>query len=170
MATTTLLSAEEFWSLPEEPGKQELLDGELISVPPAKLIHLRIIKNLVALLETVLPKSRVWSEGGYQLGPRSWLQPDVSVTWPEQPVENDWLQGAPMVAVEVVSPANRPEHVDKKTAAYLEHGAAEVWVIYPATPSMAVFRKGSWERITMSYHSNLLGITIDLEGLLAPAE
>jgi len=30
MATTTLLSFEEFEQLPDEPGKVELLDGELI--------------------------------------------------------------------------------------------------------------------------------------------
>ena len=44
------------------------------------------------------------------------------------------MQGAPMVAIEVISPANRPEHIDKKTAAYLQQGAAEVRVIYPDSP------------------------------------
>ena len=167
MPTKTLMSPEEFLSLPDKPGKQELVEGELIEVPPAKLTHMRIIKNLQELLRTVLPKSRVWAETGYQLGRRTWLQPDVSVSWPDQKVENDWMQGAPMIAVEVISPANRPEDIEKKIAAYLEHGAAEVWVIYPDTPSMVVFRKESWERVTQSYHAKMIGLTIDLRRLLA---
>src|SRR5579871_5397990 len=134
MTTKTLMSAEEFLNLPDEPGKQELLDGELIAVPPAKLTHIQVIKNVHELLRTILPKERVWVEAGYQLGTRGWLQPDVSVSWPDQRVENDWMQRAPMIAIEVISPANRPEHIDKKTAAYLDQGAAEVWVIYPDTP------------------------------------
>jgi Uma2 family endonuclease len=116
-----------------------------------------------------LTESRVWAETGYQLS-RGWLQPDVSVTWPDQPVENDWLQGAPMIAVEVVSGANRPEHIDKKTAVYLEEGAAEVWVIYPGTRSMTVFRKESWERITESYACGLLDVVIDLRELIPAVE
>jgi Uma2 family endonuclease len=170
MSTPTLLSAKEFLNLPDEPGKQELLDGELISLPPAKLRHLQVIKRLQELLETVLPRPRVWVEAGYQIGRRGWLQPDVSVSWPDQPVENGWMQRAPMVAIEVISPSNQPEHIDRKTAAYLEEGAAEVWVIYPDTPSISVFRKGSWERVTETLQSNLLGITVDLPSLVRPAE
>jgi hypothetical protein len=28
-----------------------------------------------------------------------------------------------MLAIEIVSPSDRPEHIDRKTAAYLEEGA-----------------------------------------------
>jgi Uma2 family endonuclease len=170
MGTTTLLSAEEFLKLPDEPGKQELLDGELIPVPPAELTDLRVIHNLHHLLTVTLPAARIWIEGGYQLGPRTWLQPEVSVDWPEQRVENYWLQGSPLLAVEVVSPANRPEDIDKKTAAYLQHGAAEVWVIHPTTPSMVVFRKHNWERVTESHHCDILNLTVNLPELLRTPE
>jgi Uma2 family endonuclease len=170
MRANALLSAEAFLNLPDEPGKQELLDGELISMPPAKLTHMQIIKRLQELLQSVLPNSRVWVETGYQLGRRGWLQPDVSISWPDQRVENDWMQGAPMVAIEVISSSNRPEHIDRKTAAYLDEGAAEVWVVYPDTPSMTVFRKESWERVTESYQARLLGVTVHLPTLIQPVD
>jgi Uma2 family endonuclease len=80
MGTKTLMSAEEFLSLPDEPGKQELLDGELIAAPPGKLTHMQVIKRLRRLLESVLPESQVWDETGYRLGRRGWLQPDVSIS------------------------------------------------------------------------------------------
>ena len=34
--STSLLTFEEFEQLPDDPGKLELLDGELIRLPPAK--------------------------------------------------------------------------------------------------------------------------------------
>ena len=100
MGVLTLLTEEEFLSLPDTPGKQELLDGELIELPPAKLSHSELVKRFVDLLRTVLHASRVWSETGYRLQPRRWLTPDVSVSWPDQRVENDHFQGAPMIAIE----------------------------------------------------------------------
>jgi len=41
--TSSLLTFEEFQRLPihEEPGKRELLDGELIEMPPGDLEHAR---------------------------------------------------------------------------------------------------------------------------------
>jgi len=121
MSTTTQITWDEFLSLPEEPGKQELLDGELIAMPPARSNHMRITVDLCLLLVAALSKSRVWVETGYRLK-RGWLQPNVSVTWPDQAVENGWLQHAPMVAIEVVSPSNTAELLDRKIAAYLEDG------------------------------------------------
>lgn len=167
MPTTKLLTFEEFCELPEAEEKQELLDGELISMPPARLTHMLAAMGFFELLRSVLPKRRVWHEMGYRLR-RGWLIPDVSVSWPNQRIENDWMQGAPMLAIEIISPSNRPELIERKTAAYLEDGAAEVWVFYPTTPSMVVFRKGSWERATETYHSELVGITFDLRRLVEP--
>jgi len=165
MSTTKLLTFEEFCELPEAEEKQELLDGELISMPPPRYIHMLVATEFFELQRSVLPKRRVWIEMGYRLR-RGWLIPDVSVSWPGQRIENDFLQGAPMLAIEIVSPSNRPEHIDRKTAAYLEEGAAEVWVFYPTTPSMMVFRKGSWERATETYQSELVGVTVDLRSLV----
>ena len=76
MGATTQLTIEEFLRLPDEPGKQELLDGELIALPPAKLSHMQIVLDLYRLLVAALTESRVWAETGYQLS-RGWLQPDT---------------------------------------------------------------------------------------------
>jgi Uma2 family endonuclease len=56
---------------------------------------------------TQLPESLVYIEGGYQLRSGRWLQPDVSVQRDGQPVENDYLQGSPRLAIEIVSKTNR---------------------------------------------------------------
>jgi Uma2 family endonuclease len=167
MSAITPLTAEEFLNLPDAPGKQELLDGELISLPPAMYEHAEIGRAFQKLLETALDESRVRFFEGYQLT-RGWLIPDVSATWPDQPVSG-WLQGAPMIAIEIVSRGNTAAEIDRKVNAYLQEGAAEVWVVYPATRSMIVFRKDATLRVPDVYQCERIGVTVKLDELLPQA-
>src|ERR1700693_4867661 len=123
MSAITQLTAEEFLNLPDTPGKHELLDGELISLPPAKNSHSIIGRAFQDLLLTALDKSRVWFFEGYQLR-RGWVIPAVGVAAPAQPV-SEWFQGAPMIAIEIVSRGNTAEEIDRKVSAYLQEGASE---------------------------------------------
>ena len=157
-----MLTEEEFLNLPEHAGKQELLDGELIELPPARRSHNRLAKRLMRLLETSVPETRVSMEMAYRLRKGRWLVPDVSVSWPDQASLDDWLQGSPMLAVEIASRGNKPAQIDRKVEAYLEHGVGEIWVIYPETRTMMVFRKDSTLRVPggSDYHCELLGVTV----------
>jgi Uma2 family endonuclease len=101
MGTTTLLSFEEFEQLPDEPGKVELLDGELIQLPPAKYKHMEIAHRIHALLVPAVGKAeasaklgRAYLEMGYKFGTRAWLQPDVSISYRDQPRGN-YFESAP---------------------------------------------------------------------------
>jgi len=164
MSATTQLSLQEFLDLPDAPGKLELLDGELITLPPAKRSHMVMAKRFQGLLETAVDRSRVWIEMGYQLG-EHWLQPDVSVSWPDQLVEDDWFQGAPMLVIEIVSRGNRAEEIERKIGVYLEEGAAEIWVVYPKTRSMTIVQKGNTHRSQGDYHCELIGVTVKADDL-----
>ena len=55
----TLMSIAEFELLPDVPGKQELLEGELITLPPAQDEHGDIVQALYEVLRSVRPASRV---------------------------------------------------------------------------------------------------------------
>jgi Uma2 family endonuclease len=155
--------------MPQLPGKHELLDGELISLPPAKRKHNQIARRFWRLFETVLDDSRIFMGEGYKLR-RGWLIPDVSANWPNQ-AEGEWFEGAPMIAIEIISRGNTAEEVDRKTDAYLEEGAAEVWVVYPGTRSMQVFRKdGALVRVSGTYDCESIGLQVDLQKLLPPVE
>jgi len=162
MHSRTMLSEEEFLSLPDIPGKQELLDGELIDLPPAKHYHGVIAKKLMRFLASVLDDSRVWHEDAYCLREGSWLIPDVSVSWPDQPIERGWLKGSPMLAIEIASRGNTAQELESKTALYLEQGAAEVWVLYPKTQTVVVSRKEDVLRVGRgsAYYCELLGLNV----------
>src|SRR6266542_3539171 len=164
MSVAVRLTDEQFLSLPDEAGKQELLDGELISLPPAKRVHGLIALAFFELLRTSLPKSRVLVEMGYRLN-RGWLQPDVSVTWPDQP-GGEWFERSPMIAIEIASRGNTDEEIDRKIEAYLSEGAAEVWIVRPKTASMTIFRKDSALRVTGTYRCDLIDVSVDLPTLL----
>jgi Uma2 family endonuclease len=165
----TLMTIAEFELLPDVPGKQELLEGELINLPPARDSHGDIVHALYEVLRSVLPAGRVRIDAGYRMAPDTWLEPDVSVRWPDQPAENGYRQGSPMIAMEVVSPGNTAEEIQRKTAAYLKHGAEEVWIVYPLGRCMMVHRSIAVERITDVYTCALVPVTISLSAIL-PAE
>ena len=147
-ATTTLMTFEQFEHLPDEPNKLELIDGELIRMPPAFTKHMRIVKCLHRMLEDALrilsgkglarDPGEVFSETGYLIG-SNWVTPDVSITNAGQR-EGKYLEGAPALAVEVISKANTAEMMQRKVKLYLQNGSREVWVLYPRSESASVYR------------------------------
>jgi Uma2 family endonuclease len=177
-ALKTLLTFERFEQLPEAPGKSELLEGELIQLPPADTEHneaaerlfLQFFRQMDALrnVDPNYSMGKVHHEMGYLLGrdPGSWLQPDISVTWPNQKSVR-YYEGSPMIAFEIVSESNRPAQIARKRNKYLECGAAEVWVIYPETRHAMVFTKSTERREEVSFHTDLLpGIEIPFADFL----
>jgi len=141
MGTTaiTLLTFEQFEQLPDQPGKCELLEGDLIELPPAYLEHCELAIRIYHLLLDGLTAAqargeaaalgRVYIEMGYRLGGRSYVQPDVSVTHRDQ-ARGKYLEGAPAIAIEVISPSNTAEAMEKKAGLYFCYGALEVWRVY----------------------------------------
>jgi Uma2 family endonuclease len=140
--TTGLLTFEEFERLPEDPNipyKCELLEGELIQMPPADLEHARFSKFIFLLLLDALEKAHtrgeaaelgeVFHEAGYKLSGRSYVQPDVSITHAAH-AHAKYLNGAPAIAVEVISESNTAREMGKKLALYFRYGAREVWHVY----------------------------------------
>src|SRR5258707_15718654 len=103
--TTSMLTFEEFERLPDEPGKLELLDGELFHEPPAKLKHMQIAELLFQILKQTTLAADVHIEMGYKIGRNAWLQPDVSIAHPNQ-ASGEYLEGAPLFAIEVISDSN----------------------------------------------------------------
>jgi Uma2 family endonuclease len=58
----------------------------------------------------------------------------------EDQVPDDWGSVAPDVAVEVISPGDRPRHVLDEVGEYLEAGVRLVWVIHRRYVRAAVYR------------------------------
>ena len=176
MAATTLMSFAEFERLEQGPDHIELLKGELIRVPPAQKAHNITCKRLFKGLDAAVDSLRqanpgvrfgdVYMEMGYLFPgtPASWLQPDVSLTHPDQPGDR-YFTGAPLIAFEVVSESDTAPNLNSKVSQYLAHGAAEVWLIYPEQREAWVYDGSAAARSEVrSIHTGLLpGIDISFE-------
>ena len=165
MSTASLMTFAEFEQLPDAPGKQELIDGELIEYPPPIFRHSEIAKNFYDFLAATPYKSRVFQETGYRIA-GGWLQPDLSITWPNQRPSGDYLVGGPMIAIEILSPSNNAADVERKLTLYLSEGGGEVWVVDYKRRIMTVYRKAVDQVLRIvadsTYTSDLLGLTIEL--------
>ena len=172
MGTTTLLSFEEFERLPDEPGKLEFLDGELIQLPPAKRRHMELSRRIQILLMRAVDKAgasaklgSVYHETGYKFGSRAWLQPDVSIPYRDHP-GGDYFESAPALAVEVISESITAAQMDRKMKIYLANGGVEAWLVYPDTRCVWVYHEGHAEEFEGVLRSSLLpGLELDLTQL-----
>jgi Uma2 family endonuclease len=54
--------------------------------------------------------------------------------------ETTMVDGAPVVAVEILSPSDKQEEIDEKVSEYLTCGVAQVWVVNPRFRTISVFR------------------------------
>jgi len=102
---------------------------------------------------------------GYKFRTGAWLQPDVSIPYRDQPC-SDYFESAPVLAVEIISESNTAEHMDRKVETYLTNGGTEVWLVYPKTGHVWVYREGHAEQFQSLLTTSLLpGIEIDLKQL-----
>jgi Uma2 family endonuclease len=151
MATRTTLTLDQFRELPErEDGTHyELSHGELIILPPPGYKHGAIIARITRLLGNQLPEEDyivVSGDAGFLLDPNPEAATvrgaDVAVNRRMDVGENlpaGWFPGAPMLAVEVVSPNNTAKGMDLKVKQYLEAGALEAWLVYPDTQTIYIY-------------------------------
>ena len=139
MGTTTKLTFEEFQKLPEREGAiYELDEGELLMEPsPAarhNLIRQRIAMKLMQFVESN-PLGIILEEMDFRLDSDTVRNPDVALVSKEHlqvfDIDRTPADGAPALAVEVVSPSNSAQDMAKKTQQYLRAGSRTVWIVYP---------------------------------------
>ncbi len=134
-ATTTLVTVQEFLDRPESEGCfEELIGGEVISMPRAGYPHEVTKSNLIRLLSVWSvrnPTFRVFCEAAYQIDDQDCIIPDVSIDSHRiTPGARGVFQAAPELAIEVVS-SETAARLEEKIRLYLAHGGKSVWAVYP---------------------------------------
>ncbi len=149
-ATTSPITWQAFEQLPAGDGfHREVVEGELIVLPPPKSRHSRIARRMARLLMPFEERGigEVLMEAGYRLSddPPTWIQPDVSGLRIERARAtggDDYFAGSPELAVEVVSPSETARDLNRKIDALLDGGCLAVWVVYPEEREVRVFVQG----------------------------
>ncbi len=146
----TLFTAEELLHLPTTGRRLELVKGKVYEMPPAGGRHGSVAMSIGSLLYAHVRANQLGrtfaAETGFTLrrNPDTVRAPDASFVAAGRLPEGDppivYIELAPDLAVEVVSPSDRSPEVRDKVEDWLRAGTRLVWVIYPATRSVTVYR------------------------------
>jgi Uma2 family endonuclease len=154
MDRRTLLTAKDLEQMPEDDSvRLELLEGELITMPPAGGDHGYLGLEIGAELRSfVKPRKlgRVYgSDAGFRLNEDTVLAPDASFVRQDR-VEavhrRGFNNGAPDLAVEVVSPSNTLPELMRKIRQYFKAGCHTVWMLDHDRREVQVFEASGNDR------------------------
>jgi Uma2 family endonuclease len=116
---------------------EEVVNGEIVKMPPNKIVHAYTVENLAALLRAKLDRETVQvlvATFGLVIRrePLTTRVPDIAVFIRSNVVEQDgYIHSAPELVVEVLSPANTRSERTGKLKDYESLGVPEVWVVSP---------------------------------------
>lgn len=160
MATVNeITTAAQLWDA-TDLGRCELVRGELIQMAPTSLDHGDIELNIGAALKVFVRQHNlgkvVSGDVGFRIvrDPDTVRAPDVAfvrgVRVPPRG-KRGFVEGAPDLAVEVLSPDDRPGEVLAKVTDWFDGGCQVVWVVDPATETLFVHRAGgTLQRLTIA--------------------
>jgi Uma2 family endonuclease len=149
------MTYDDLLALPDDGLRHELIDGEHIVSPSPGSAHQLIVGNLYLLIRSFLSEQPL---GVVMLAPfdivfsrHDVVEPDLiyfSIERFRSVVGEKNAQGAPDLAVEVVSPWSRRRDEVTKRRLYERWGVAEYWVVDPELESIKVYRlvDGTFQR------------------------
>lgn len=158
MATSeTLVTAEELLRLSAEGKRYELVKGELCEMAPTGNLHGRVAMRLGSRVNNYVEAHDLGeafaAETGFRIqrNPDTVRAPDVSFIAegrvPTGGVSPGFGDVVPDLVAEVVSPSETATYTQAKVEDWLEAGVKLVWVVYPDTRSVVVYRSPDDVRI-----------------------
>ncbi len=142
---TRTVTYEEWIAMPEVTDAiEEVVNGEIRIMPPAKSRHARIVQRLNRSLDRQLdPDRTLLLSSSFGLvtrkQPLTSRAPDLALWHADGVIEEDgYFLSAPQLVVEVLSPGNTRREREEKLADYAELGVPEVWVVSPEARTVEV--------------------------------
>jgi Uma2 family endonuclease len=173
------LGYEDFWSLPDDGNRYEIIDGKLYVTPAPAMRHQIVVNRLHYLLSRHLEGKGLGfafaAPTAVILGPHRQVQPDLLFISRERTklVTPKEVDGAPDLAVEIVSPSSKKTDRVVKSAAYADSGISWYWIVDPDERTLEEYQleKGQyrllrkWEEPDVFEPTLFPGLTLPLEGL-----
>ncbi|SPF45372.1 conserved hypothetical protein [Candidatus Sulfopaludibacter sp. SbA4] len=134
----------EEWLRMPEVKNEEVVNGEIRTMPAPNLDHTDIVQNLYDLIRPQLNKREVTVYNSpfdliIRRAPLTARQPDLAVFQASTIVKRDGrMHSAPQLVVEVRSPANTRRERAEKLADYARLGVPEVWAFSPGDRTVEV--------------------------------
>jgi len=176
------LTSRDWLGLPDDGRFYELLDGDLCVAPPPSIEHQRLSRDLEFELLTHLRRSNrgeVFDAPiGVRLGDDTVLEPDIVVVLQEHAdrIQPQWIDGAPDLVVEVLSPGTARRDLVSKREAYQAAAVPEYWIVDPVAQTIEVLalerslyaRTGLFRRDQTLRSPILPELAIDLATIFRP--
>jgi Uma2 family endonuclease len=148
-AASQTVSLKEYLEVQSVDGtKDELIQGEVVISPSGSPNHALLMKRLVRLLDGLVDGNEFEVNSDLSIivnpaDPASMPRPDVfvmdRVRFLAAARQERFPEGAPELAIEIVSPSNTRKDLRIKVGLYLRHGSLAVWVVYPKRRSVMVW-------------------------------
>ena len=143
MTTPTLgpgHTRDDYYALPADGLRYELLEGEISVVPSPSFDHQRMSGELHFALRSVCPDGLVVVAAPFdvELELTSVVQPDLIVVGRHVP-EQRGLKVPPLLAVEILSPSGRGRDQVRKKRLYERAGVPSYWILDPEVPSLTAW-------------------------------
>jgi Uma2 family endonuclease len=128
-------TAAQAMALPDDHNRYEVLDGELVVMPPPSWAHQVAVEQLYLRLHAYVREHAIgWtklSPSAVVLSERRLVQPDVFVLpRGDHPAPRDWSDiTALLLAVEVLSPSTARRDRWQKRHMYQAFGVSEYWIV-----------------------------------------
>ncbi len=144
------MTAEQLFELPDDGYRSELVGGEIVRMTPTGGTHGIVAMRIGVLLSEYVEAHRLGvcfaAETGFilQRDPDTVRAPDVAFVAaghvPNTGIPTFYWPSAPDLAVEVLSPWDRPAEVRRKVDEYFAAGTRLVWIVDPAAHTVHVYR------------------------------
>lgn len=146
IAPRTVLTYRDYAALPNDGRRYELHEGELSVTPAPGATHQRVILKLVVALEAYVRARRL---GEVFVAPFDVILSDTTVVQPDimyvatdrsARVSERGIEGAPTLAVEILSPSSRGVDRDTKLRLYAGYGVPWYWIVDPESRVVEVYK------------------------------
>lgn len=128
-------------AFPDDGMRYELIDGVLLVTPAPFARHQMAATGLVCALHAGCPAelSILAAPMAYEPDERNSIQPDLMVVRSSDIDLDAAFTAAPLLVVEILSPATRHKDLVTKYVQYQSLGITAYWVFDPGVPSLQVF-------------------------------
>lgn len=137
---------EDYYNWPEDE-RIELIDGVIYYMSSPCIIHQAIVGEIDYALKTFVKqkkgKCRIFGAGidvRLDCDDRTIVIPDITVVCKKDNFTEQYLNGAPDLAVEVLSPSTRKKDMTIKLSKYAGAGVREYWVVDPQKETVVVYK------------------------------
>lgn len=154
-----LYTAQDLWTRSHQGGeiaRLELVRGQIVERTPTGGLHGLVTMELSRLVANYVREQGlgvvIAAETGFILATNSDTvrAPDVAFIAQDRlprPIPQRYFPLAPDLAVEVVSPSDVAQDVRRKVIDFLQAGTRLMWVVYPETQTVDVYRPAQDVRV-----------------------